>query len=59
MRNFDITSVALRTVNGGSLRNIAINNFEKSQTIKICVLPYGRQPLRIPTVYLDQRKQSR
>jgi len=33
----------VRTVNGESLSEIAIHNFEKNRKIKIYVLPYGRE----------------
>jgi len=44
----------MHTVDGESLSEIAIHNFEKSQKIKIHILPYGRQHGR----NLDQRKRS-
>ena len=36
--------VPVRTVDGESVSEIAIHNFEKSRKIEICVLPYGRKP---------------
>jgi len=42
MQNFDTTTVRLRTVDGESLSEITIHNFEKSKT-EILVLPYGRK----------------
>ena len=53
-----MTPVPVHTVDGDSLSEIAILNFEKSWKIKIRVLPYGRQPLHIRTVYLDRRKME-
>ena len=40
MRIFDMTML-VRTVNGESLSEIAIHNFEKSRKIEIRIVPYG------------------
>jgi len=41
MRNFDLTSMSVSTVDAESLSEISIHNFEKSGKIKIRVVPYG------------------
>jgi len=42
--NFDTTSVPVHSVDGESLSEIAIHNFEKSWKIEIRILRYGSQP---------------
>jgi len=41
--NFDMISLAVRTVDGESLSEITIHNFEKNRKIENRILPYGRQ----------------
>ena len=57
MRNFDTIPLAVRTVDGEILSEIAIHNFEKNRKIETRILPYGRQFNNITKLRFTQRYQ--
>ena len=45
MRNFDTIPLAVCTVDGEILSEIAIHNFEKNRKIESHILPYGQKTI--------------